>query len=190
MTEISKLVELKKKLKRKKPNFIREGSQNRVRIGKKWRKPRGLQSKMRHEFAGHRQKVKVGFGSPDLIRGFDKEGFKLINIETFAELEKLNPKIHKIIINSKLGNKKRILLLEKSVEKGFKVYGRKDPSKMIEVLKNKFKKKKDDKLKKVKVKKDKKDSKVKQKAELEEKVSAEDKKKKDQKEMEKIITQR
>lgn len=172
---------------------MREGSQNRARIGKKWRKPRGLQSKMRHQFAGHRAKVKVGYRSPAMVRNLDKEGLKLVNIQNINDLNKLDSKIHKVIISSRIGAKKKIILLGTIIEKGFKVYFCKDPVKKLDDLRNSIKKKKVEKLEKKKVKKDKKEKKekTKKKPELEEKVlSADDKKKKDQKEMEKVITKR
>ena len=37
MAEKKKLLELKKEMNKKRPAFTREGSQNRVRIGTKWR---------------------------------------------------------------------------------------------------------------------------------------------------------
>ena len=185
----SRLMGVKRKLDKKKPNFIREGSQHSVRIGKKWRRPRGLQSKMRHQFAGHRIKVKAGFMSPAKVRDLDKEGYKLINVAQLKDLEVLDPKFHKIIINSNIGLRKKILLFEKIAEKGFKVYLCKDPSKKIEELKEKIRSKKAEKEKKEKVKKEKKEKVTKKKPELEEKVlTAEDKKKEEKKEMEKVIT--
>jgi len=192
MTETAKLLDVKKNLKKKRPDFMREGSQNSVRIGDKWRRPKGLHSKMRHQFAGHRKKVNVGFMSPSKIRGLDKEGFALIKIEKIVDLNSLDPKVHKIIISSNVGMKNKILLLEKASEKGFKIFACKDPVKKIAEFNDKLKSLKDAKTKKSKVKKEKKDlaKKEKKKAELEEKVTVEEKKKEEKKEMEKVITKR
>lgn len=187
--ETSKLMDVKKKLSRKRPDFIREGSQNSVRAGKKWRKPRGLHSKMRHQFAGHRKRVKSGYMGPALVRGLDNKGFKLVNVNNLRELNLLDPKLHKIVLSSKIGVKNKILLLEQASQKGFNIYPYKDPLKKIEEFKDKLKSRKAEKVAKVKVKKERKEKMVKKKPELEEKVlTAEDKKKEEKKEMEKVIT--
>lgn len=190
MSDIKKLLETKKKIASKRPDFCREGSQNSVRIGTKWRKPRGLQSKMRHKAAGHRKTVTVGFGCPSAVRGMDLEGFELVHIENLSSLSSLDPKVHKIILGSNLGAKKKIILLEELNKKGFKVHQFKDISKKVDSLKDSLKLRKDKKIAKASVKKEKK-AKSSAKPELEEKVlSVEEKKKQDQKEMEKVLTKR
>ena len=184
-------MDVKKEMRKKKPYFTREGSKNSVRIGKKWRRPRGLQSKMKHQAAGHRAKVKVGYRYPVDVRHLDREGYFFVRVSTLAELRLFDPKVHKIIISSNVGLKKRLLLLEKAAEKEFKIFRYKDPLKKIEELKDKLKSKKVITGEKKKLKKEKKEKAAKKKPELEEKVlTAEDKKKKDQKEMEKVITKR
>ena len=47
MAETKKLLELRKKIKGKKPNFIRQDAHKHKRLARKWRKPKGIQSKMR-----------------------------------------------------------------------------------------------------------------------------------------------
>lgn len=191
MTDLNTLLEVKKIANKKRPNFMREGSQNSKKIGKKWRRPKGLHSKMRHEFAGHRAKVRIGYGSPVKLRHFDKEGKILVHIENIKQLENFDAKIHKLILSSKIGQKKKILIFEKAEEKGFKFQYYKDPKKIIEEFKKQIKTKKDKKEAKEKIKKEKKTKTSEKKTELEEKVlTAEDKRKEDHKEMEKIITKR
>jgi large subunit ribosomal protein L32e len=190
-SEISRLLEVKKKINKKRPNFIREGSQNSVRIGKKWRKPRGLHSKMRHQAAGHRARVKTGFMSPSKTRNLDKDGFCLVLVDKIDQIDKLDPKVHKLILSSKLGKKKLLVFLEKSHEKGFKISFFKDPIKKMEEIKANFKKEQEKRKIKKKSKSEKKAKSKKKKPELEEKIlTEEDKKKKDNKELEKIITKR
>ena len=49
------LLEFRKKIKAKKPNFIRQDAHKKGEIKKKWRRPKGLQSKMRLHKRGYRK---------------------------------------------------------------------------------------------------------------------------------------
>ena len=49
-TEKKKLLEVRKILKDKKPDFKQQNFGKKKKIADKWKRPRGLQSKMRHKF--------------------------------------------------------------------------------------------------------------------------------------------
>ena len=55
---MSEKLELRKKIKAKKPNFVSQDTHKRKRIRPRWRKPRGWHSKIRLHKIGYRKMVR------------------------------------------------------------------------------------------------------------------------------------
>jgi len=113
MTEKKKLLEVRKQLKDKKPDFKQQNFGRKVRVSDRWKKPRGLQSKMRHNFKGYSRTVSSGWRSPVEVRGLDGKGHDAIMVANVLELDNL-PKNSAIIISGTVGNKKRLAIVEKA----------------------------------------------------------------------------
>ena len=79
---IEKLLEIRKELKGRKPDFIRQDNNRRIRIGRqnRWRKPKGIHSKIRHHFKGRRKMPSPGFKSPAKVRWLHDSGLKIVNV--------------------------------------------------------------------------------------------------------------
>ena len=118
MEDIKKLLELRSKIKDKKPDFIRQDYQRRKRLGRKlkWRKPKGIHSKIRHQFKGRRKLPSPGYKSPILVRNLHSSGLKPINIHSLKDLEKIYPQSEGIIVSKSVGMKKKLELLKKANE--------------------------------------------------------------------------
>jgi len=186
---MKELLELRKKMKGKRPKFVRQDA-HKKRLRKRWVKPRGLHSKIRLKKAGHAKKVSAGYGSPTEVRGLSKEGLKMVMVHNENELGKIDKEKEGVIIASGVGLKNKILLLKKCQEKGIKV---------INLNADEYLKKKEDEIKKKSEKKKVKEEKRKKKKEekeeekedkLEEKLSDEDKKEAEKKEKDKLLTKR
>src|SRR3989344_2312554 len=107
--EINKLLEVKRKLNKTRPHFVRQDYSFRMRVQDDiWRKPRGHHSKMRRGEAGKKKMVQAGYRSPVEVRGMTLQGLKLVHIETLQQLEKLNPKTELAILSARLGTKKKV----------------------------------------------------------------------------------
>lgn len=171
MTTVKELLELRKKIKRKKPLFIRQDVHKKKRLGFKWRKPRGLHSKVRRGLKGYRKRVSKGYKSPSLIKGIHHSGLKMVVVSSIKDIEKIKKDEEGIIIKKDVGLKKKIGIVKKSIEKSIKILNIKDPSNFLNVVGEKLKKKREDKEKKL-------SSKEKKKREKEKK--AEEKKKKEE----------
>lgn len=113
------LLEIRNRLKLKKPTFIRHDAHKKARVGSKWRRPKGRQNKMRLHMKGYSRGRSTGFGSPLEVKGLSREGFIQNVISTVKDLETLNPKIDGIIISRTLGLKKKQLVANEAVKKGF-----------------------------------------------------------------------
>ena len=187
MSSIKELLELRKQIKGKKPDFIRQDAHKKKRLGKKWRRPKGLHSKIRLKLRGRGKRVSAGYRSPRKIRNVHKSGLKQCIVSSIRDLENLDAQKNCLIISSSLGTKKKIIILKKAKENGFNILNVNNPDEYIKKIEDKMnlrKKLKDDKKKKGK--EEKKESKEAGK----EKLAGDDKKKIEKKEKDKVLTKR
>src|SRR5713226_444826 len=104
-----------------KPAFNRQESWRYKRVKPAWRRARGVTSKIRKEESGWPAKVKVGYGTAAATRGLHPRGLKERLIHRLAELEGLDPKIHIIRISARVGERKRLLLLDEIRHRNFHI---------------------------------------------------------------------
>src|SRR3989344_3894619 len=76
MASIKELLDIRKQMKLKKPDFIRQDIRKKARLKIKWRKPRGLDSKIRRKLNGRAKPVSQGYRSPKNVRGLHKRGLQ------------------------------------------------------------------------------------------------------------------
>jgi len=106
-------------MKRKKPNFSRHPKLKRVETG--WRKPKGLDNKMRKKLKGKGKMPSIGYGSSKKTKFLHPSGLSEILILNPNELEKINPEKECIRIQKTVGKKKKIIITDKAKEMGIKV---------------------------------------------------------------------
>ena len=104
-----------------KPAFVRQESWRYKRVKPAWRRARGVTSKIRKEEAGWPVKVKVGYGTPAITRGLHPRGLRERLVFKLSELETLDPKIHIIKISARVGERKRLLIVEELRRRNFHV---------------------------------------------------------------------
>jgi large subunit ribosomal protein L32e len=184
------MLKLRKQLKSRKPVFLREDHQKRACIPLRWRRPRGLHSKMRHRFAGHRALVDPGYGSPKAVFGLHPSGLEPVVVHTLQELAKINPQTQGAVLGSMLGNMRRAQLLGKAKETGIRVLNFKDAEGKIKLINEELSTRKQARASAVKAKeeKTKTQEKTPAKAELAQKVSEEERKKQEKEEKDKVLT--
>lgn len=118
---IKRLLELRKEIAKRRPEFVRQESWRYKRIKPNWRHPRGIDSKMRLEVKGWPKRVKVGYRGPKAVRGLHPSGYKEVLIHNVKELEKLDPETEAARIAHSVGTKKRKEILKRAKELGIKV---------------------------------------------------------------------
>jgi large subunit ribosomal protein L32e len=108
---------IRKRIKSKKPNFKRQESWRYKRVEKSWRKPRGLDSKMRKKVKGWPKSVKVGYRGPKKLRGLHPSGYAEVLIRTVDDVNKVDPKTQAIRIAHTVGAKKRVEISARATER-------------------------------------------------------------------------
>jgi len=116
-----KLLELRKKIKSKRPSFRRVESWRYKRVKDSWRKARGIDSKTREKRKSGVKSPSVGYRGPKAIRGLHPSGLEDVRVVNIEEVKNLNPKKHAIKISRRLGAKKRIALIDYAQERNFRI---------------------------------------------------------------------
>ncbi|MCP8319508.1 MAG: 50S ribosomal protein L32e [archaeon] len=131
--DLRELLKLRESIDDKRPEFVRQESWRYKRLNEKWRKPKGIDSKMRLKVKGWPKIVKVGYRGPKIARGIHPSGYRDILVHNIDELKGLNPKTDAARLASGLGAKKRAELIEKAKELGIKVLNPRGIKKVKEV---------------------------------------------------------
>lgn len=115
------LIELRKKMKKKRPDFKRVESWRYKRVKGSWRKARGIDSQTRKKTKSGVKSPNVGYRTPKEIRGLHPSGYEEVRVITKKDLEGLDPKKHALKISGRLGARKRIPLIDYAQNRGFKI---------------------------------------------------------------------
>lgn len=108
---------------KKKPYFVRYLSWRFWKFERRdyWRKPKGIDNKMRLQLKGYPPIVKSGYGTSRNIRGLHPSGLQPLVVSSMRDLEGVDPERHIIYISSTVGLRKRVELAKAAEEKGFRV---------------------------------------------------------------------
>lgn len=107
--------------RRKRPKFVRQESWRYKRVRAAWRKPRGIDSRMRIQRSRSPRLVKVGYRSPKKYRGLHPSGFREVLVHNPEELKSIDPEAQAARIAATVGKRKRMLISEAAEEKGIKL---------------------------------------------------------------------
>lgn len=100
-------LELRARLKAKKPRFRRQESWRYMRVSQVWRKPDGIDSKMRIRKKGWPKIVEVGYRGPRKARGLHPSGYREVLVRNVDDLAKIDPKVQAVRIAHTVGMRKR-----------------------------------------------------------------------------------
>lgn len=122
--ETKMLLKVREKQKRKRPAFRRQEWFRYKKLGKSWRKPRGLHSKTRKGLKYRPKMVSIGYRSPRKVRGLHPSGFRDALIHNVKELEVLDPKTQAARIGHSVGSRKRVEIEARADEIGIRILNR------------------------------------------------------------------
>ena len=72
--------------------FIQQGANYLKRVKRKWRKPRGVHSKLRRKEKSKGREVTIGYRSPKNKRNLHPSGFEEVYVQNLNDLEKIDNK--------------------------------------------------------------------------------------------------
>jgi len=108
-------------VKHKKPKFRRQESWRYKRVTDRWRRPHGIDSKMRKKVKGWPASPTTGYRSPKKTRGLHPSGFIETRVHTVDDLAGIDPELQAIRIARTVGGRKRVAILSLAEERGIHV---------------------------------------------------------------------
>ncbi len=125
--ETKRQLKLRKGKSDSRPDFKRQEWFRYVRLGDSWRKPRGIQSKMRRGYKYRINLVSTGYRGPKAVRGLHPSGFQEVMVYRVEDLEEMDPKRQAARIGHSVGSKKREEIEKTADERGIRVLNRSMP---------------------------------------------------------------
>ncbi len=113
--KLGKMLSLRETLKRKKPTFNRQESWRFKRVKSSWRKPKGIDSKMRVKTKGWPKSVDVGYRTLKRVRGLHPSGFEEVLVHNVRDLEGITPR-QAVRISHTVGERKRADIVGRAEE--------------------------------------------------------------------------
>jgi large subunit ribosomal protein L32e len=129
--EKKRLMNLKKKMSKKRPKFRRFESWRFVRIKDHWRKPKGIDNHMRLNLRGWPKVVNIGYGSPKAVRHLHPSGNNEVAVFNVGDLTIIDPETQVARIGGSVGIKKRINIIKEADLRGIRIL---NPGKARKIL--------------------------------------------------------
>jgi large subunit ribosomal protein L32e len=120
---VLKLLKLSIKMRRGRYSFIRYyNKEHKIRLeDSPWRRPKGIDNKIRMKKKGYPPIVNVGYRGPRGVRGVHPSGFIEVIVHNPEELSRVNPETQAVRIASTVGVRKRIEIIREAVRRGIRV---------------------------------------------------------------------
>jgi large subunit ribosomal protein L32e len=122
--EVKAMLKKRAEVSGRRPEFRRQEWFRYAKLGIKWRKPRGMHSKMRRHYKYRPTIVSIGFRGPALVRGLASSGFQEVLVYNPSNLDAIDPKIQAARIGGTVGGKKRATIIEKADQLKIRVLNR------------------------------------------------------------------
>ncbi|KAG4304737.1 hypothetical protein PORY_001790 [Pneumocystis oryctolagi] len=110
-------------IKKRTKRFVRHQSDRYKCISPSWRKPKGIDNRVRRKFKGQIAMPKIGYGSNKKTRHMRPNGYYTFLIQNISDVDVLlmHNKTYIGEIASSLSSKKRILIVERAKQLGVRL---------------------------------------------------------------------
>jgi len=142
-----KALKLRERVKKRKPNFVRHEGWRYKRLKEGWRRPRGLDNKMRRKIKGWPPTVNVGYRGPKATRGLHPSGYKEVSAYNTKDLKEIDPKTQAIRIAHTVGKRKRAKILVEARKRKITILNLKEVKEIVEEKELTEEKEKEEKVK-------------------------------------------
>ncbi len=116
-TDTRKALRVRARVKSKKPAFVRPESWRYMRLKENWRRPRGLDHKIRRKIKGWPASVSTGYRGPKIARGLHPSGYIEVLVYNLGDLKKIDPTTQAIRIAHTVGKRKRVGIITEARKK-------------------------------------------------------------------------
>jgi len=118
---LEKLLETRRTIAEHRPEFVRPESWRYDRLHPEWRKPKGLDNKVRKSIKGWPRRVKVGYRGPAPVRGYHSSGHVEVLVYNANDLAKVVPGKEVVRVGGTVGARKRAEIMKRASELGLRV---------------------------------------------------------------------
>ncbi len=116
-----KALKARARAKGKKPKFIRAESWKYDRFSLAWRKPRGLDNKIRRKIKGWPPGPSMGYKGPKIARFLHPSGYSEVIVNNVQDLSTIDPNTQAARIAHTVGKRKRADIIAKAKELNVKI---------------------------------------------------------------------
>jgi len=120
----------RRRVKDERPDFRSQESWRYKRVKEHWRRPRGIDSKMRKKVKGWPSSPGVGYRGPKETRGRHPSGYEEVLVRNVDDVRKVAPKKQAIRIAHQVGARKRVEISAMADELNIRVL---NPRKALEL---------------------------------------------------------
>lgn len=118
---MNKAMKLKKRFSARKPGFVRPESWRYDRLKENWRRPRGLDHKVRLKYAGWPPAVGIGYRTPKVARDLHPSGYKEVLVFNSDQLRKVDPESEVVRVAHAVGMRKRAVIVAEARKRKIKI---------------------------------------------------------------------